>query len=88
MSKIIVPEAEEKQEDRQVEVNYDPTEYDEEEFILMYHLHLQPSEIMEWSEDKRRWVLGRFVMQKQAEREMMEQMRLRSQIGGNIKIPS
>lgn len=84
MTEIILPETND-EEQKSREVNYDPTEYDEEEFILVYHLHLQPSEIASFSDDKRRWVIGRWMMQKQAEREMMEQMRIRNQLG-NLKI--
>lgn len=47
----------------------------EESFFLMYHLHLQPSEIDAMPVFNRKWIVQRFIHQKKVEKEIMEQMR-------------
>lgn len=84
MSEIIIPE-EPKEEEK--ELAYEATEADEEKFFLMYHLNWPPSEVDALSEDRRQWILARFVAQKNMEKEAMAQMRIQQQIGGNIKTP-
>jgi len=47
----------------------------EEEFFLIYHLHMQPSEVTALEPDKRRWLISRFIHQKKCEKELMDHMR-------------
>ena len=47
----------------------------EEYFFLMYHLHMQYSEIDALPVFKRKWIIERFVQQKKMEKEVMDQMR-------------
>lgn len=85
MSSIILPESE--KEDSQVEVvNYEATETDEQNFFLMYHLKIQPSELEAMNPEYKKWVIARFVAQKNMEQEMMQQHRLMQQIGPNLKV--
>jgi hypothetical protein len=84
--RIIVPESEEAQEPDMEELKYEATEEDEEKFFLMYHLNWSPSECDALSEDRRKWILARFVGQKQMEREAMQQMRIREQVMPNLKV--
>lgn len=62
------------------ELKFKPTEKDEEEFFLMYHLQWAPSEVKQLSDDYRKWLIARFIHQRTMEHEAMEQMRLRSQL--------
>lgn len=82
--KIIVPESTQEQENEQEEeeLKYQATKEDEERFFLMYHMNFQPSEVEKISDDYRKWLIARFMAQKNMEREMMERHRLMSQIGG------
>jgi hypothetical protein len=87
-SKIVLPESEDKPEEE--ELKYPATEADEEKFFLMYHLNWAPSEVDSLSEDRRKWIIARFVGQKHMEKDMMDQMRIRQQLaqGGvpNFKV--
>jgi len=47
----------------------------EEQFFLMYHLHIQPSEIDAMPPFTRKWLIQRFIHQKKVEKEIMDQMR-------------
>ncbi len=87
MSEIVLPESEENQPEEEKELNYKATEADEQKFFLMYHLNWSPSEVDALSEDRREWLIARFVGQKNMEKEAMAQMRIQQQIGGNIKTP-
>jgi hypothetical protein len=80
MSEIILPESEETPEEEK-ELTYKPTEADEEKFFLMYHLNWAPSEVDSLTEDRRQWIIARFVGQKNMEKEAMQQMRLAQQLG-------
>ena len=86
-SKIVLPESEAQEEE---ELKYQATEDDEEKFFLMYHLNWAPSEVDALSEDRRKWIIARFVGQKHMEKDMMDQMRIRQQLsqGGmpNFKV--
>jgi hypothetical protein len=90
-SKILLPESvEEKTEETQaeenvkdVEINYDATEKDEECFFLMYHMGMAPSEAYSLKDDHRRWVMARFIGQKQMEKEMFERNRLAQAVMAN-----
>ena len=82
-SRIILPDAEEAQEE---ELKYEATEADEEKFFLMYHLNWPPSEVDALTEERRKWLIARFVGQKQMEREAMQQMRIREQLGPNFRV--
>lgn len=80
MSSIILPE-----EEQEEKLEYTPTEDDEKNFFLIYHLHIQPSELNSMTPVFKEYLIQRFMMQKQAEREMMEQQRLMHSLGGNFK---
>lgn len=82
MSEIIIPTPQEEEEN----INYQPTEKDEEKFLLMYHMNVQPSEVDAMSDDYRKWIIARFLMQKNMEKEVMERHRIMSQIGPNLKL--
>lgn len=89
MSDIILPISEEKQEEespREIVCNYEATQDDEEKFILMYHMHMQPSEVDALDIERRRWLIGRFIGQKNMEREQMMQARMMQQIGPNLRV--
>ena len=73
---------EEAQQEQEFKITYEATEYDEEEFLLMYSMHLQPSEIKAWPDDKRQWVIARYMHQEQQKREYLNQMRLMQQMQG------
>lgn len=87
MPELFIPESAEDKtetdEDGKIVVNYEPSQDDEEKFMLMYFLNVQPSELG-WNLNEdielRRWVIGRFMMQKQMEgnarREQMAAMQL------------
>lgn len=79
MSEIVLPEDENKEEEQ--ELKYKATEADEEKFFLMYHLNWPPSEVDALSEDRRQWLIARFVGQKNMEKEAMQQMRIAAQLG-------
>jgi len=86
---IILPEDDNQKSDSQSEeLNYNATEDDEEKFFLMYHMNFQPSEVDKLSNDYRKWIIARFVAQKNLEREAMERHRIMSQIAPNIKMGS
>jgi len=95
MSELILPFSEDQgssdQEEHghELKINYKPTEYDEEEFFLMYHMHLQPSEVAALHDEKRKWLIGRLMMQKQMEKEYVMQQRMAAQINipnlGNLR---
>lgn len=82
MSEIIVPEGDNEEVS---ELKYNATEADEENFFLMYHMNFQPSEVQNLNPDYRKWLIARFVAQKNMEREMMERNRLMAQISPNLK---
>ena len=82
------PNPEKPQTDQEeIEINYEATIEDEEKFMLMYFMNMQPSEVDALSEDRRRWILARFQMQKQMEREAMQQRQLMQQLnaGGGLR---
>lgn len=85
MTNIIVPE-DEIAESQEEELTYPATEEDEERFFLMYHLNFQPSEVERIKPDYRKWLIARFVAQKNMEREMVTQQRMMAQIGPNLKV--
>jgi hypothetical protein len=60
-------------DEHQHELTYQATEEDEEKFFLIYHMHIQPSEADALPQDRRQWLIARFVAQKNMEREMMQQ---------------
>lgn len=81
MSDIILPESSnEEQPEKEEELKYQATEEDDEKFFLMYHMNMQPSEVDRLDPDRRKWILQRFITQKQMEKEVMDQMRIRQQI--------
>lgn len=82
MSEILIAGAEE--EEKGEELAYEATEEDEEKFFLVYHMHLQPSEADNMSQERRRWFIARFVAQKNMEREAIQQQRIAQQIMPNL----
>lgn len=82
--RIIVPET--TKETQEKELKYKATEEDEEKFFLMYHLNWSPDDVDGLTEDRRKWILARFIGQKQMERETMQQMQIRDQIGPNMRV--
>lgn len=86
MSEIIVTgnDDQEQPEEKQEDLKYQATEADEERFFLMYHLHFQPSEADNLDEDYRKWLIARFVAQKNLEREMMQRHQLRAALGPDL----
>ena len=80
MSKIVLPESK-KQPKKETKLKYQADEADEEKFFLMYHCNWAPSEVDALSEDRRRWIISRFIGQKNMEKEAMQQMRLAQQLG-------
>jgi hypothetical protein len=91
MSEILLPEnaVEEKDGEGQqtfVGVDYKATEEDEERFFLMYHMNFQPSEAEGLNVNYRKWLIARFVAQKNMEREMVERHRIMQQISPNLKV--
>jgi hypothetical protein len=85
---IILPDEDRNEEEENVEINYEATEKDEQCFFLMYHMNFQPSEAEKLDPEHRKWLIARFVAQKNMEREAMERNRLLSQIGPSLKVPS
>ena len=77
MTNIVLPEdvQEDNEEEKMEEIKYEATEKDEENFFLMYHMNFQPSEVERLDPDYRKWIIARFVAQKNMEREAMERNR-------------
>lgn len=92
MPELYVPEDTEKdveQKEIDLQVTYEATENDEKNFFLMYHMSIAPSEVGFdiKDEEKRDWLLARFMMQKQIEREQMIQQRMLSGLDlNNLKV--
>jgi hypothetical protein len=87
MSEILLPEGNEAQEEFRVEkLDYKSTEEDEERFFLMYHMNFQPSEVEKLKPEYRKWLIARFIAQKNMEREMVERHRLMQQLAPNLKL--
>jgi hypothetical protein len=93
-SKILLPEgvedkveetAQEEKNAKEVEINYQATERDEECFFLMYHMNMAPSEAYALKDDHRRWLMARFIGQKQMEKEMFERNRIAQAVMANPK---
>lgn len=82
---IILPEDSKPDSDEEQNLKYNATEDDEEKFFLMYHMDFQPSEVEKLDPDYRKWLIARFVAQKNMEREAMERHALMSQIAPTIK---
>lgn len=76
MTNIVLPEGNDKENNEEgEEIKYEATEKDEENFFLMYHMDFQPSEVEKLDPDYRKWLIARFVAQKNMEREAMERNR-------------
>jgi hypothetical protein len=84
---IIIPEGTETQEEQNQgeELKYQATERDEEEFFLMYHMNMQPSEVNKLDPDYRKWLIARYIGQKHMEREAMQQQRMMAAIGPTLR---
>lgn len=88
MPELFIPESASDDDEGKITVNYEPTQDDEEKFMLMYFLHVQPSEIDFDLKDveRRRWVLGRFMMQKQMEQQAMSERRAAMSIAQGLDL--
>lgn len=84
MTNIILPSDEEEKQDD--ELTYAATEEDEERFFLMYHMDFQPSEVEALKPDYRKWLIARFIAQKNLEQEAMQRQKLMQQIGPSLKV--
>lgn len=82
MTNILLPDNDEKE----LKINYKPTETDEENFFLMYHLNFQPSEVENLNPDYKKWLIARLIMQKNMEQEALQRYKLMQQIGPNLKV--
>lgn len=81
---ILLPESQDQNDEE--ELKYPATDTDEECFFLMYFMHMQPTEAYKLTTDHRKWILARFMAQKQMERSMLEQQRIASSLDlGNLK---
>ena len=80
------PEKPQGQDEETFEINYEATIEDEEKFLLMYLMNMQPSETDALDPERRRWIIARFQAQKQMEREAMQQRALMQQLnaGGGV----
>lgn len=85
MSNIILP-TEEVQPQESDTLEYQATEDDEEKFFCIYHMNMQPSEADALSASYRKWLIMRFIAQKNLEKEAMQQHRLMQSIGSNLKV--
>jgi len=89
MPKIIMPEPSDKDQndgEHVLEVTYQATEQDEECFFLIYHLQMAPSEARALDGEYRRWLIGRFIVQKEQEQAAFEQHRIAEAIMPNLKV--
>lgn len=80
---------EEDDDDGKIVVTYQATQEDEEKFFLMYHMNIQPSECDFDAKDveKRKWLLARFITQKEMEKEAMAQQRIAQNLNlGQFKV--
>ena len=88
MSEIIITGKDDNQEQENQaemeELKYQATEEDEECFFLMYSMHFQPSEVANLNPDYRKWLIARFVAQKNMEREMYQRHQLRQALGPDL----
>lgn len=82
---ILLPESDSSDEDDEIKINYQPTEEDEECFFLLYHMNVQPSEAKALDSEHRKWMIARFITQKNMEQEAVARHQLMNQIGPNIK---
>ena len=82
---ILLPESDSSDEDDEIKINYQPTEEDEECFFLLYHMNVQPSEAKALDPEHRKWMIARFITQKNMEQEAVARHQLMNQIGPNIK---
>jgi hypothetical protein len=84
---IILPEDnKEEMPEGMEELKYQATDDDEENFILMYHMNMQPSEAKALDPDYKKWLIARFMTQKHMEREAMTQMRMMQAVGPNLHV--
>lgn len=82
---IILPKTETSKNEEEVVINYEATIDDEEKFILMYHMNMSLSDVDGLDQDRRKWIVARFMAQKNMENEVRERHRLMSQIAPNLK---
>lgn len=88
MAELIIPggDSDNGKDAEEITINYEPTQEDEENFFLMYHFHWTPETIKALDVDYKRWIIGRFMAQKNMEREMMIRHKMMNEIGPNLKI--
>lgn len=76
---ILLPESDD------FKINYKPTDLDEECFFLLYHLSVQPSEAKNLDTEQRKWMIARFMAQKEMEQEAVTRHQLINQLGPDLK---
>jgi hypothetical protein len=54
----------------------------EEKFFFQYHMRLNPESVMELPINERKWMIRRFILQKNKENEAMEAARRKAKSGG------
>jgi hypothetical protein len=92
MSEILLPEGVGDAEETKTELEkpavpeYNATEEDEERFFLMYQMNFQPSEVEKLSPQYRKWLIMRFIAQKNLEQEAVQRHKLMQQLGPNLKV--
>lgn len=79
---ILLPENENENE---FKINYQPTDCDEECFFLLYHLKVQPSEAKALDPEQRKWMIARFMAQKEMEQEAVTRHQIMNQLGPDLK---
>lgn len=82
---ILLPDSTDDDDDDTIKVNYKATDVDEECFFLMYHMQFQPSEAKNLDPEYRKWLLARFMAQKNMEQEASARHQIMNQIGPDLK---
>jgi hypothetical protein len=82
---ILLPDSDNEKEDDTININYNASDVDEECFFLMYHMNVQPSEARNLDPEYRKWIIARFVAQKNMEQEAVARHQLMNQIGPDLK---
>jgi hypothetical protein len=82
---ILLPENENSENEPDFKINYQPTDCDEECFFLLYHLSVQPSEAKALDSEHRKWMIARFMAQKEMEQEAVARHQIMNQIAPNLK---
>lgn len=82
---ILLPDSDSSPEEDDIKINYKATDEDEECFFLLYHCNVQPSEAKALDPEHRKWIIARFITQKNMEQEAVARHQLMNQIGPDLK---